>query len=213
MSRLSQEKRNQIILIGAVALGVCLALWYVVIGSQNEALSKHEDGIRSMEDKIYQAELRIRRARAMSAEFSELREKVSEVELQMIPVEQLKGRKWLVDKLVNFLKDTYDVRLTNLSNDPLTGEQFLVLPKFAYSAAAYDVEMRAFYHEFGRFLADFENSFPYMRIQNLVMWPLATASAATGPAPDTPEELMNSTDIEQLGIRMRIVVLYKPPST
>jgi len=149
----------------------------------------------------------------VSEEFSELREKVFEVESQMIPVEQLKGRKWLVDKLVNFIKDTYDVRLTNLSNDPLTGAQFLLLPKFAYSAAAYDVEMRAFYHEFGRFLADFENSFPYMRVQNLVMWPLATASAATGPTPDTPEELMNSSDIEQLGIRMRIVVLYKPPGT
>jgi len=53
MSRLSREKRNQIILIGAGALGVCLALWYVVIGSQNETLSKHEDGIRSIEDKIY----------------------------------------------------------------------------------------------------------------------------------------------------------------
>lgn len=211
MNRLSQEKRNQILLIVAGALVVCGGLWYFVIGMQGETLSKHRDGKRDLEDKIFRAQSRIRRARAVSEELAELQEKVSEAESQMIPVEQLNGRKWLSDKLKNFGKDKYAVRFINLSNDPMTGDQFLLLPKFAYSAAAYEVEMRAFYHDFGKFLADFENSFPFMRIQNLTMWPLATPNAASGPAPDTPEDLMNSDDREQLGIGMRLVVLYKPP--
>lgn len=213
MSSISQEKRNQILLVVGGTLGICLLVWFYVIGSQNERLLNLQNETRRLDDQIYRAELRIRRARAVSSELAGLSRNVADAEARMIPVEQLNGRKWLFDKLVNFIKDKYDVRLTNLSNDPLTGDQFLLLPKFAYSAAAYDVEMRAFFHEFGRFLADFENSFPFMRIQNLAMWPVATASAAAGPTSDSPEELVNSDDLEQLTIRMRIVVLFKKPST
>ena len=213
MSSLSKEKRNQILLILGGTLGIFLLVYYFIIGSQSEKLMKLQGDILISRNEVYTAESRIRLARRMSPELTTLSNEVVVAEARMMPVEQLKGNKWLYDKLMKFKKDKYDVELINISNQPLTGDLFLLLPNFSYSAAAYNVEMRAFFHEFGRFLADFENSFPFMRIDNLTLWPVATPSGATGPTSDAPEGFAESDDLEQLGISLRVVVLYKPPVT
>lgn len=213
MSSLSKEKRNQILLILGGTLGIFLLVYYFIIGSQSEKLMKLQGDIMISRNNIYTAESRIRLARRMSPELATLSEEVVTAEARMLPVEQLKGNKWLYDKLMKFKKDKYDIELTNISSQPLTGDLFLLLPNFSYSAAAYKVEMQAFFHEFGRFLADFENSFPFMRIDNLTLWPVATPSGAIGPTADVPEDFGESEDLEQLGISLRIVVLYKPPGT
>lgn len=212
MSKLSKEKRDKIILSAVGALALAGVFWYFVITAQNASREKYQQSIRDAQDKIYKAEMLIKRGASKQAELAELRQQIADAEAQMIPVEHLKGSKWLSDTLVNFItKNKHDVRLTNLSNDPVLGKQFLPLPKFAYSAAAYDlVEMQGYYHAFGKFLADFENSFPYIRIQKLQIWPLATPSAASGPTTDVPEELVAGPEREQLKIAMRVVVLFKP---
>lgn len=210
MNKLSKEKRNQIIAIAAGALAICAALWYFVIGDQEETLRKINESTETLQTKIDKAQRLVKRRASIETDLAGLRQQIALAEAQMIPIEQLSGKKWMADRLSNFIKGRYDVTLLNLSNDALTGKQYLLLPKFDYSAAAYTVEVRAFYHEFGKFLADFENSFPYMRIQSLQIWPLATPLAATGAAADTPEELLNSDAREQLHISMKVVVLFKP---
>ena len=213
MNKLSKEKRNQLIGVAAGTLAVCAALWYFVISSQNESLRKNKETIEELQNKTEKAQRLVKRRASIEEELAGLTNEIARAEAEMIPVEQLNGKKWLLDKLNNFTKDRYDVTLMNLSNDPLIGKQFLLLPKLDYSAAAYNVEVRAFFHEFGKFLADFENSFPYMWIQNLQIWPLATPSAATGPAADVPEEILNSEAREQLRIYLKIAVLFKPAGT
>ena len=46
-----------------------------------------------------------------------------------------------------------------------------MLPEFPYSQAIVTVSGSAYYYEFGKFLADLENHFPYMRVQNLNLEP------------------------------------------
>src|SRR5438046_10759600 len=70
--------------------------------------------------------------------------------------------------------------------------------KFPYKAAIFNVRGIAYYHDLGQFLADFENNFPYARIQNLEMEP-ATGSAASGTA-----------EPEKLAFRLEIVTLINP---
>lgn len=210
MNKLSREKRNQLLGIAAGVVVLCGVLWYFVVSSLNENLAKARVSVEDLQTKIEKAQRLIKRRAAIETDLAGLTNLLAQAEVEMIPVEQLNGKKWLLDKLNHFTKDRYDVTLMNLSNDPLIGKQFLILPKFDYSAAVYNVEVRTFFHEYGRFLADFENSFPYLRIQSLQMWPLATPLAATGPSADVPEELMNGEGREQLRISMRIVVLFKP---
>ncbi|MBM3839818.1 MAG: hypothetical protein FJ398_17970 [Verrucomicrobia bacterium] len=214
MNKLSREKRNQLIAVASGVLVLCLALWYFVVRAQQETIEKTRTSIDDVGSKIEKGQRLVKRRTLIEAELTELGAQIAEAEAQMLPLEHLSGKKWILDKLLNFIKDQYDVTLMDLSNTPLTGKQFLLLPKFdPYSAAAYKVEMRGFFHEFGRFVADFENSFPYMRILDLEMWPLATPAAARVASPDLSDELLNSEAREQLRISLRIVVLFKPANS
>ena len=73
-----------------------------------------------------------------------------------------------------------------------------IFPKFPYKAAVFNVRGVAYFHDLGRFLADFENSFPFARVQNVEM-EVAGSSAATG-----------TSDTEKLSFRMEIVTLINP---
>jgi hypothetical protein len=72
-----------------------------------------------------------------------------------------------------------------------------MFPKFPYKAAAFNVRGSAYYHDLGQFLADFENSFPYARIQNLEIEPGAVSASGTA-------------ETEKLSFRLEIVTLINP---
>ena len=131
------------------------------------------------------------------------------MEGQLIPQEQVGGRKWLLDKITAFVQNKYDLTVTRLS-DPDVNKRYLPLPKMDYSAVSYMVDVRGLYHEFGRFLADFENANPYLSIQKVQMSPVATPSAATGSVGDSAEDLSQGANREKLSITMRVVVPFRP---
>lgn len=211
MNKLSKEKRDKLILVSLGTLVVCAVYWYFVISAQGASQLKYQQDIRDVQDKIYKAELRIKRASLIETELAELKEKVAAVEAELMPIEQLNANKWMLDKLNNFITNRpHAVKLTRLVQTPLTGKQFLLLPKFAYAAAAYDADVQAFYHDFGKFLADFENHFSYLRLQDFTLWPIATPSAATGRDTGVSDELPEGDGLEQLKATVRIVALYKP---
>ena len=70
--------------------------------------------------------------------------------------------------------------------------------KFPYKAAIFNVRGTAYYHDLGKFLADFENAFPYLRVQNLELEPAANSSATT------------TGEAEKLAFKMEIVALINP---
>lgn len=212
MSKLSKEKQTQLALIAFGTVAVAALIWYFFVSIPSAGLQKLQQDIFDLEEKTRRAEFRIRRASTVASELAALEKQIGEVETHMIPYEQLNGKKWLLDTLTRFIQtNEHEVIPTRLSNDPVTGNEFVTLPKFAYSGALYEVELRAFYHDFGRFLADLETSFPYLRIHNLQLAPIATPSAVAGPSADLPDELLNSVDREQLRVSMKLVVLFKPP--
>jgi len=80
------------------------------------------------------------------------------------------------------------------------------LPKFPYQAATFGVKLSARYHDFGRFLADFENEFPYLRVKNLEVAPEAAKFGVREEA-GLDQRLRSQ---ESLLINMRVVTLIKP---
>ena len=80
-----------------------------------------------------------------------------------------------------------------------------MLPKFPYQAASFGVKLAARYHDFGAFLADFENRFPYMRVQNLHLEPVSAA-----PAEEALSAGERQSHRRTLAITMRVVTLVKP---
>jgi hypothetical protein len=76
---------------------------------------------------------------------------------------------------------------------PTIGESDL-LASFPYKQIQFTINGTVYYHDFGKFIADFENSFPHSRVVRLVLEP------AAGPDSNT----------EKLSFRMEIVTLVKP---
>jgi hypothetical protein len=99
---------------------------------------------------------------------------------------------WMFTTLRRFQKG-YKVEIPQISS--VTSSPMNLLPRFPYQQATVSVGGTAHYHELGRFIADFENAFPYMRISNL------TLDLNTSPA---------TGDYEKLSFKMEIVSLVKP---
>jgi hypothetical protein len=75
---------------------------------------------------------------------------------------------------------------------PTIGESDL-LPSFPYKQIQFAINGTVYYHDLGKFIADFENSFPHSRMVHLVVEP------ATGP----------NSNSEKLSFRMEIITLVK----
>ena len=80
-----------------------------------------------------------------------------------------------------------------------------ILPKFPYKAATFTLRGSAYFHDLGQFIADFENSFPYIRVQNLEL-----DSGASSAANATTTGTTQPTDGEKLSFKMEVVALVNP---
>jgi hypothetical protein len=76
---------------------------------------------------------------------------------------------------------------------PTIGESDL-LPSFPYKQIQFAINGTVYYHDLGKFIADFENSFPHSRMVRLVVEPAASTDS-------------NS---EKLSFKMDIITLVKP---
>ena len=185
MNKLPKEKRDRILMILGGALAGAVLIYYFLITEQNAKLEKVQELIRDVAYKTSQAEMRIKRAPDTKSGLEEIGRKLAAAESQMLPSSQIDGNLWLFNTLTDFIRTNqsgarYDVTTTGLDPKPQVDKKFLSLPRFAYGAAAYTWRAEAFFHEFGRFLADFENSFPFIAVQDLQIYPLATPGASPG---------------------------------
>ena len=73
-----------------------------------------------------------------------------------------------------------------------------LLPGYPYKQIKLSLIGTAYYHDLGKFIADFENAFPHMRLVNLEVEP---SPGTTGPE-----------SAERLGFRMDVVILVKTAS-
>jgi hypothetical protein len=84
-----------------------------------------------------------------------------------------------------------------------------LLPKFPYQEAGLYFSGKAFFHQFGRFVADLENRFPYVRLEGLMLTPLA----ANTPTSDQDRAGGLSTPTEdsyKLEFTVWVVALIRP---
>lgn len=100
---------------------------------------------------------------------------------------------WVVKTFERF-QNTHDIRFNEIDPPELGKNQ--LLPPVPHQAARVTVSGSAAYHEFGKFLADFENTFPFARLDDLE---LQAPGSRGGTAPEN----------EQLRFKMAVSVLMK----
>jgi Tfp pilus assembly protein PilO len=201
MKNLPKEKRDRLIMIAVGALVLMGTVYYGVIRTQRQAL---ED----IAKKYSEEDRRVSNAQRLAATTADLQKKLESAQGKLKTIESTMASgdmySWIILTMNSFKEaGGYKVEIPQFSREVPCDVGMIA--KFPYRAAAFNVRGTAFYHDFGRFVADFENTYPYMRIQNIDLEP-AGSSASTAVGGGNPE------DGERLSFKMEIITLVNPNS-
>lgn len=194
MKNLSKEKRERLVLVIIGTLVIMVAIYYGVIGAQRTTLVKTLQTVKDEES-------RVNNGQRLAGSVAQLQKSIeaSEDRLKAIEGNMASGDmySWIILTINTFKENGgYRVDIPTFSRE-INGE-IGMLTKFPYRAAIFSVRGSAHFHDFGRFVADLENAFPYIRLQNIELDP---GSSTFGNASEDPEKL---------GFRMELVTLVNP---
>ncbi|HZR18379.1 MAG TPA: hypothetical protein VFE51_13890 [Verrucomicrobiae bacterium] len=193
MNSLSKEKRNHLILVAMLTVGLLGALWFGLIRFQQQSLAHLAQSKISAQQKLEQVKQAIESADIIESQLTEAGQRLGKIESTMASGDLYA---WTIDTLRRF-KLGYKVEIPQFSQ--IDGpKEMNMLPGFPYKQANMAISGTALYTDFGKFIADFENQFPYMRVLNVSLEP--------APA-------MNGADHERLAFRMEIAALVKSPAS
>lgn len=206
MNKLSKEKRDKLIVTAFIAVAVLGMLYLFVLGGQKDKLSALNSQIATVKDKMAKAERLVKSKETIDTQLEQNRMELDGRERDMAPTGQYYY--WFLKLLEEFRKQE---GLESSFIVDITQPEFVdagLMPKFPYKAAAFTVRMNGQFQDIGRFIADFENAYPYFRIQNLHMQPEGPGTAAT-----LPNATNASVGDGKLIIQLRIVTLIKSATT
>ena len=192
MKNLPKNKRDHLILTGAATIIAIVAIYYLLIGRQRSSANALAKQISEQKLKVSSAERLVASTAELKRNLELATQKVTSIEEGMASGDMYA---WVIQTVGRFGAER-KVEIPQFSREVLTDVG--IFPKFPYKAAVFNVRGTAYFHDLGRFLADFENSFPFARVQNVEMEG-AGSSAATATA-----------DGEKLTFRMEIVTLINP---
>jgi hypothetical protein len=193
MNSLSKEKRNQLVLVAVMTGGLLAGLWFGLIRFQQQSLAHLAQGKVTAQQKLEQVRQSIESADLLESQLAEAGQRVTKIESTMASGDLYA---WTIDTLRRF-KLGYKVEIPQFSQ--IDGpKEMNMLPGFPYKQANMTISGTALYTDLGKFVADFENQFPYMRVLNLSLEPAAS---------------MNSSEHERLAFRMEIAALVKSPAS
>lgn len=188
MKRLPPAKRNQLIAVIAVTIIVLGLEFFLLISPQKEQNEKLGESIRTKQDKLQTIKNAIKQTDAISSSLVEISKQLNESERDVASGDVYA---WTYD-LIRHFKTNYRVEIPNIGQ-PSVSEVDLV-PGIPYRQVRITLTGNTFYHELGRFVSDFENTFPHIRMVNLAVEPMNS----TGP------------DSEKISFRVDVIALVKP---
>jgi Tfp pilus assembly protein PilO len=188
MTRLPKDRRDKLILTIVGTALIVAGLYFGLISFQRTQIQSLEAKKEQDKKKANDVEESIRNAKKIQGELEQKTTELSNAESDMASGD---AYLWMVN-LIRQFKTSYNVDISQFS--AISKPEVGLYPKFAYSQVAINVGGSAYYHELGRFIADFENQFPHIRIHQLTLEP-----------PGVP-----SGDRDKLNFRMEVVALMKP---
>ena len=184
MKWLPKEKQNPFIIVVLGTAIILAVIGYSLIGTQNTALSQLEASRKKASDRLESMEKTIKNADQNKSDLEAASNDLAEAEKDLATGDYYS---WTYDTMRRF-KQPYKLEILDIGH-PSVGDVDL-LATFPYKQIRFSVNGRGYYHDLGRFLADFENTFPHARVVNLIIDPAGT-------------------DNEKLSFRMEIIFLVK----
>lgn len=190
MNKLSKEKRDKLILIVLFSIVISVILYYLVIMVQQESIADFASKSATRQAKLDQAEQVKKRADKIHQNLEEQRKILIAKQMEMPRPEA--DHLWFIN-IMEERRRQYDLNVDEVRTPEPT--QAGILPDFPFKAVALQVTMSGRFTDFGRFLADFENSYPYMRVELMSVQPDAP-TRTFDRAPGAPGA--NATEVAAL---------------
>src|SRR5438094_3184540 len=200
MAKLSKEKRDRLILVVLATIGVVAGLWFGVVKTRQQQLDESKSRLTAAIDNLDKARKRVKQAEKVEADLELATRKLKAIEEIMAPGVDLYS--WALLLLDNS-RSGHEVNIIDVTR-PVKGDVGM-LPQFPYEAAIFSVRGTAYYHQFGKFLADFENRFPDFRVQNLILAAGSGLESAAGS-----DVTATRTGDDTLNFSMVVIALIKP---
>jgi Tfp pilus assembly protein PilO len=190
MSQLIQHKRKQLVLVCLGTLLVLAAAYYYMIRSQQQSLASISSSKQKAQERLDMIKREIAAAERFEKQLEQGQDQLKKLENGMASGDLYS---WSINMIRDF-KLSYRIDIPQFSQ--IDGPRDMnLIPRFPYKQASLSVAGTGHFHDLGRFVADFENRFPYMRILNVVL---------------EPETANNSETSEKLSFKMDVVMLVKP---
>jgi Tfp pilus assembly protein PilO len=199
MNKLSKEKRDRLLLV-CIGTAILLALTYFfLIRPQYDALAKIKTKTAATRRDLQDKDDAIKRQDAVQSELHAEADALAKAENDVAVGDP---NAWIYEAIRRF-KGHYKVDISSFSQSVVGSVD--LLPGFPYKQLKVTIAGTAYYHDLGKFIADFENSFPHTRIQNVALEP-KSADSSTDANTDTAASPTNS---EKLSFRMDVVALVR----
>jgi Tfp pilus assembly protein PilO len=188
MKRLPPAKRNQLIVVLLATAGLIGLVYFLLISPQNEKNRGLGASIGSETIRLQQIKNTIKQMDATTSALADLTQQLNHAEEDVASGDLYA---WTYDTMRRY-KATYHVDIPTIGQPGVSDCD--LIGNFPYKQLRFALTGTAYYHDLGKFVADFENKFPHCRVLNLSADPIAT-SANGG---------------EKLNFHLEIVALVKP---
>jgi Tfp pilus assembly protein PilO len=170
MSKMSREKKSQIILIVMMAVTVCFGLYFGIIQIQGDRINAMNRRRDEMVEKLTKAERALKNKKALETELAARRAELDTIERTMASGDLYS---WIIGTM-NRRATRFDLNIPTYGRETI-GEIGIV-PEFPYKAATFLLRGTGTFENLGRFVADLENDRPFFRVQNLDVSPAPAGS-------------------------------------
>ena len=168
MNNLSKEKKQQLILIGIMTIGIMSGLWFALISPQQKSRQQIAKKTAGIQDQVGKADKLVKKSSEIADRLSVVKTELDAKHEGMSGADPFLWFITLMNKYVTVNATKYpslaNFQTVNYTREPV---EVGLLPQFPYKAVVFTVQMVGNYQDFGRFLADFENDWPYLRVQNV----------------------------------------------
>jgi len=190
MKSVSKEKQQHLLLVGLLTAGLAAGVGLLLIKPQYQSRRTLATQLQQAEQKLRKVKLAIASADQVESELVDSKKRLQAIEETMAAGDLYS---WAINTIRQFKLD-YRVDIPQFSQ--IDGpREVTLLAKFPYRQATLTIGGTAHFHDLGRFLADFENQFPYMRVINLSLEPTSS---------------LVSTEKDRLAFKLEIAALVKP---
>jgi Tfp pilus assembly protein PilO len=165
MNNLSKEKKGRIVAISLMTATICAGIWFGLVEGMNERLKSIEKRRIEMGEKLKKAERLTKNRLALHEELVDKQAVINQVEDVMASGDMYA---WVI-AVMNRELPAFNLSVPVFSRESVG--DIGVLTKFPYRAATFSIRGSGQFADFGRFVAHMENTYPFMRIQNIELSP------------------------------------------